>query len=138
MRGEVRITNLKALHRALRSAGDGTPSAVGKALRPVAAKVAARAAGHTSGRIAAGVKPFFRGTTVGVRSTHPGGKVHEFVKPGQQFLRRSASGNVHFVRWRDTSPKGYLYRARDELRDDTARAALTAVRDLARRSGFLS
>ena len=143
MAGEVRITNLKAMQRAMYEAKNSTPGAVGRALKPAAEKVAERARSHTRGRIAKGVRAWsrsggLRGTpAAGIRSNHPGSSVHEFVRNGQQFLRKSASGNVHWVRWRDESARGYMYRARDEMAPQTEKSVMKAVVDTALKSGFL-
>jgi hypothetical protein len=136
MADPVRIDGLKEFRKALRDAVDATPRELSAALKPVAEKVAGKARGFTRGRIAAAVKPFAAGTKAGIRSRHPGARVHEFATT---FKRRNpGGGGEHTVRWSDPAdPPRYAYRAADELADKIGEDLLDAIEGVVRAKGWL-
>jgi hypothetical protein len=99
--------------------------------------VADRAKSHTSGRIAAAVKPFAAGLKAGIRVAHPGAGVHEFATRFKRHRPGGGPDDVGVV-WTDPAPPPrYGWRAVDELHEATEDAVLDAVQGVARAHGWL-
>lgn len=133
----IKIEGLSDLRKALRAAADGSPKEITKALKPGATRLASTArslAPHRSGKLAASIKPFARGTSAGAQTKLPYAGVMEWATTYHRGGRRP--GEVTLVNV-EGSPPRYLNKARDEVAPKVVDDLFKALIEIASAHGWL-